>query len=147
MIKVAGRGFRQKTVIEVGRFSILWNMFENKKVNNNVSENKLRDIDWLSPSKHFQTLANVLKNRSELHGFGCREYIEESLSLGNGLRPDSKTLILNFMNSDGKEFLVGGLLAIYRIRNNMFHGLKEWVDLDNQIELFAAVNKVLEEIL
>ena len=147
MVKVAGRDFRQKTVIEVGRFSILWNMFENENFENNVNENKLRDVDWLSPSKHFQKLAKVLKNRSELHGFDYREYIEESLSLGNGLRPDSKTLILNFMNSDGKEFLVGGLLAIYRIRNNMFHGLKEWVDLDNQIELFAAVNKVLEEIL
>lgn len=37
-------------------------------------------------------------------------------------------------------------MSIYRIRCNMMHGLKIVKQLDNQYELFKAVNGVLESI-
>ena len=46
-----------------------------------------------------------------------------------------------------EEYIVlGCLMSIYRIRCNMMHGLKIVKQLDNQYELFKAVNGVLESI-
>ena len=147
MVKIAGYNFRQNTVEEVGKFAILWNKFEKDKCNNHCSTGKLRKISIFAPSEHFQNLARTLKHRSELLGLRYDAYVRRGLSMGHGLNSEDMDLILAFMNSDGKDNLAGGLLAIYRIRNNMFHGLKEWTDLDNQIELFEAMNNVLEEML
>lgn len=147
MVKIAGHNFRRNTVEEVGKFAILWNKFEKDKCNNCCSTKKLRTMNGFSSSKYFQNLARVLKHRSELLGFHYDAYVRRGLSMGHGLNSDDMDLILAFMNSDGMDSLAGGLLAIYRIRNNMFHGLKEWTDLDNQIELFVAMNNVLEEML
>ena len=55
--------------------------------------------------------------------------------------------IKRFLQSNGQEDVIDGLFAIYRIRNNMFHGLKDYQMLNEQKELFDAVNNVLESIL
>lgn len=54
--------------------------------------------------------------------------------------------VLNFINSQGNKNLEGAFYAIFRIRNNMFHGLKGHAELDNQIELFESMCEVLEGI-
>jgi len=64
--------------------------------------------------------------------------------MGDGISlPEVKKQIVDFINSDGRDSLSGGLHAIYRIRNNLFHGLKSWTDLDSQIELFMGLNDFL----
>ena len=45
-----------------------------------------------------------------------------------------------------KYIVLGCLMSIYRIRCNMMHGLKIVEQLDDQYELFKAVNGVLESI-
>lgn len=40
----------------------------------------------------------------------------------------------------------GCLLIIYRIRNNLLHGLKIITELNEQITLFREINKFLEKI-
>lgn len=55
--------------------------------------------------------------------------------------------IEDFIYSKGRDSIVGGLIAIYRIRNNLFHGIKEIKDLNKQIELFKAMNSFLEQVI
>lgn len=148
MIRINGHDFKQDTVEAVGKFAILWNLFENNKCDNNCEPNKLIQIgSKLDTSEAFQLFANALKDRAVVFNVDDFEYVQNHLSMGNGLRQEYKELVRSFMNSGGIDNIAGGLLAIYRIRNNMFHGLKEWLDLDNQINLFVSMNEVLEEIL
>ena len=50
------------------------------------------------------------------------------------------------MEQKGTDLNSGCLLVIYRIRNNLMHGLKMVEELNGQFELFQAVNGVLESI-
>ena len=148
MVVVNGHIFEQDTVIEIGKFAILWNLFENNKCGNDCQPSTLIEIgNRQDISEAFRLFASALKNRAELFNMDNSGYVQNHLSMGRGLTSEQKELVVSFMNSEGMNNAAGGLLAMYRIRNNMFHGLKEWSDLDSQIELFASMNKVLEEIL
>ena len=55
----------------------------------------------------------------------------------------------DFINLDelvNSDWICGALLCIYRIRNNLLHGLKELSELNGQIGLFKSMNNVLENI-
>ena len=45
------------------------------------------------------------------------------------------------------QLLEGCLYVCLRLRNNLFHGVKLYYSLDDQIEIFKALNNLLEEIL
>ena len=81
---------------------------------------------------------------------GVEEYVTYNLvpaNARNKLSQEEMGKILDFIYSNGREAFDGCLLAIYRIRNNMFHGLKELDSLNGQLELFKTMNRVLEEII
>ena len=141
---INGIEFNTDTIIEIGKFTILWNIFENNKCNCNCDTDKLIQlVSDISSNEYWQNLARILQKRKGLRGYNVDEYVDYGLSLGRGLSPIEKEDVKNFMLSDGKECLAGGLLAIYRIRNNMFHGLKDWIELERQKELFAKLNEFL----
>ena len=50
------------------------------------------------------------------------------------------------MEQKEEDLGCGCLLVIYRIRNNLMHGLKCIEQLNDQIKLFEAVNDVLETL-
>ncbi|MDE5629999.1 MAG: hypothetical protein K2I70_00215 [Bacilli bacterium] len=43
--------------------------------------------------------------------------------------------------------LTGVLLIIYRLRNNMFHGLKDCYSINSQLNLFKSANIALNELI
>ncbi len=133
---------KTETVLEIGKFVILWNIFEKNKCNTRCTNQKLINIGQrYKTTPQWQQFAKVMKNRACLLDCTIQQYVETKLSLGDGTK--YADAIMHFINSDGKESIYGGLFAIYRIRNNMFHGLKERNDLDNQINLFISINAVL----
>lgn len=136
----------ENTVLEIGKFTVLWNIFECTKCANNCSEQKLITIgENCQTSEPWQYFAHILQKRATTQNCDIDSYVRYRLSLGNGSQHLDK--IIRFIDSDGTTELCGGLLAIFRIRNNMFHGLKEYKDLDNQIQLFDAMNRLLEHLL
>lgn len=145
--------FDQITVDEIGKFAILWNVFEKTKCGSDCDSQKLINLGNNDAIRTIadvrQIFARALQRRMNLFHVAATDYVENHLQmrLGRNLSPEHKQLICNFIQSNGLECISGGLLAIYRLRNNMFHGLKEWWDLDSQVELFASMNKVLEGIL
>ena len=54
---------------------------------------------------------------------------------------------LNNMPLNNIQLLEGCLYVCLRLRNNLFHGVKLYYSLDDQIEIFKALNNLLEEIL
>lgn len=58
-------------------------------------------------------------------------------------KKEEMPIVQKFFINSNKENMVGAFLAIKRIRNNMFHGLKEQFFL----EFFESINAVLQKIL
>lgn len=139
---------KEETILEVGKFAILRNIFEKEKCENNCNIKWLEEIAKdIQTSKSWQNFATALADRSRYYWFPYPTYIVKSLDMSKRLSKSQKEKIKDFMENNGTRSIEGGLFAIYRIRNNMYHGLKEFKDLNNQIHLFKAINAVLEEII
>ena len=76
------------------------------------------------------------------------EYVQQSLSPAGARQPQEadKRFMEEFLKQSGDDLTCGCLLTIYRIRNNLMHGLKQIEDLNTQLDLFKAVNEVLESV-
>lgn len=59
---------------------------------------------------------------------------------------EERKVMEDFIDQKEGDTALGCLMTIYRIRCNMMHGLKIVEQLDDQYELFKAVNGVLESI-
>ena len=145
MVNIHNCSLQQDTVLSIGKFAILWNIFEREKCNNYCTVSKIEKLIF-NPSDKWHQLAEVLKRRQEQFDLTEEQYITRKLRR-QGLNSERIEKINKFLQSNGQEDIVGGLFAIYRIRNNMFHGEKDYQMLDGQKELFDAVNNVLESVL
>ena len=136
----------EQVVLEIGKFVILWNIFEKERCGTHCTETTLLNLNLeYEPNKEWRDLANIFNQRASLLTCNIEQYVRTKLSLGHGAQ--HKEEIIRFIDSMGESYLTGGLLAIYRIRNNMFHGLKDYRDLDNQLELFCCINRVLKKLV
>ncbi|SDA30323.1 hypothetical protein SAMN02910447_03170 [Ruminococcus sp. YE71] len=151
-MRIKGYAINNDVVSEIGKFAILWNCFERTICNNHckpkVISEKAKSI-CIDQNKK-DDLIRAINDRKYLLNWNVSEYIE------NGLYPDNAIInqsfdkdcksINNFINQTDENTNEGCLLFIYRIRNNLMHGLKIPRDLNGQYELFKAVNGVLESI-
>ena len=89
-----------------------------------------------------------LNKRRSFYNMIIHEYVQQGLSPIGARQPqeDDKRLMEEFLKQSGDDLTCGCLLTIYRIRNNLMHGLKQIEDLDTQLDLFKAVNEVLESV-
>lgn len=141
---------KDETVLEIGKFAILWNLFEKQYCNNNCNPNVLRRI---APSLTIES--DVLKKLSIVLNARClwfemviSDYARRSLHPGNARvsAEENISCMEQFLKLEGEELVLGCLLIIHRIRNNLMHGLKVAEQLDDQFALFEAVNNVLESV-
>ena len=139
-----------KLVMEIGKFSILWNCFERFQCDNFCDPGRIKKVaPLISIEKEKQSvLAAVLNKRRAWFGQVIPEYVETGLYPGNARqnRAEDRLLMEEFMEQRGEDLRCGCLLVIYRIRNNLMHGLKCIEQLNDQLELFRAVNGVLESV-
>lgn len=149
-MQIKGFELQDPTVMEIGKFAILWNQFEHDWCNNNCNPAKIKEIaNSIQMSTEKQTaFAKVLNRRREWFDQLEMDYVRESLHPENARGSSEKDMELmrDFLMQTGNELSCGCLLVIHRIRNNLMHGLKMIEELDGQIELFRAANAVLENI-
>ena len=84
-MKIKGCELKNETVLEIGRFAILWNCFERNCCNNNCNPSSIKKISGsiqLDMEKQ-ENLANVLNERRSWFGQLESDYVENSLHPGN----------------------------------------------------------------
>ena len=149
-MEIKGEKLNDELVIEIGRFAILWNCFERFQCDNACNPKKIKTVaSLISIDKNKQAdLAAVLNKRCSWFGQVISEYVETGLYPGNARQNQEtdKRLMEKFMEQSDEDLRCGCLLVIYRIRNNLMHGLKCIEQLNEQLELFQAVNGVLESV-
>jgi len=151
---------KNDTIFGVGKFAILWNVFEDYKCTCECTHEKIKDaVLHITSDRNaaFKKLVIALNNRANSirQGMSIDDYVSKKLYPTDDSRarisPKERALymgrVIEFVKSGGETALDGALLAIWRIRNNMFHGLKGHSALDEQKELFEAMCGVLEEII
>lgn len=147
---IQGYDLQKTTVLEVGKFAILWNCFERYWCDNNCNPSKIKSIANTVPVdvKAQAHLAEVLNERRHWFGQLEMDYVRDSLHPGNARAStdEDMRIMRQFMEQTGDELNCGCLLVLYRIRNNLMHGMKHIEELDGQIKLFRAASAVLESI-
>jgi len=152
-MKILKEELSVKIVKEIGKFTILWAEFEKVYCKFNCSSSQIWDLKDKLIIKETKLLKynQVLQGRLNYFNEEMECYVEYNLIPRNARPPNNedKKAMKDFINLDKlvKEYWsCGALLCIYRIRNNLLHGLKQICELDGQIELFRAMNSVLENI-
>ena len=138
-----------KLIIEIGKFAVLWNLFEKEHCNNNCNREKIKiACEFIVIDQEKQAkFAQALNKRREWFKQLYLDFINTNLYSDNKKPTDEEIEAIKcFLNQDGKDWTYGCLLCVYRIRNNMMHGLKDIEKLNKQIGIFQAVNEILESI-
>ena len=122
-------------------FPILWNIFEKELCNNRASLNKYKEI----ASKI--NINDKLQEINQIYNYFKQRYTSKYYTLSAlRLPPDIERLIKENFNKE-EIFLheqVETLLCIsFRLRNNLYHGIKCVKKLYEQNENFAQINKFL----
>lgn len=149
-MKVKGQALKDETILEIGRFTILWNCFERDWCNNHCNPQTIKNkaLSFKVDKETQANLAKVLNQRSYLFGQLKMDYVKSSLhpERARSSSPEDMQAMCQFLEQHGNDKVYGCFLVIYRIRNNLMHGLKSLQELDGQIELFRAANDVLESL-
>ena len=147
-------GFRELSGRErnaVMHFSLLWSLFESGALNTNgnaraiVAAAKLWADENLIAERAFHRQLAHFRNR--YHANGAFTYRFEQL----GFRPhDRRALVEQALGGDEADpALVAAavLIIVYRLRNNLFHGVK-WADgIRGQLENFDHANEALMQAI
>lgn len=160
-MKIKGHNLKYETVKELGKFAVLWNLFEKDFCGKSCNPQKIIkicDSGFVTIDRDvMQELAIVVAKRwaERYYIFDWSDYVKDSLYPDDSKQNDKteiyKSKMQKFLEEPFPEIIdseiyIGCLLVIERIRNNLMHGLKEIELLDDQLPLFRAVNAVLENI-
>lgn len=151
-MKIRDFELKDQTVMEIGKFAILWNWFEGKFCDNKCNYKRLETVikNVRIDFQKQKELADVFEVRKYMFMQITEEYVDTGLYPNNAKRSwtdeEERKAMEEFIDQQGDNIALGCLMTIYRIRCNMMHGLKEVKQLDDQYELFKAVNGVLESI-
>lgn len=145
---IKGYDLNNELIMELGKFAVLWNLFEKNHCYYNCNpEAIIYACNYIRVSKDSQAeLAKALNDMQSRLEIPRHEFIINVLySNSRNPKADEIQYIEAFLNEEN-DSIKGCLLSVYRIRNNMMHGLKNIEGLNNQLEIFKAANKVLEEL-
>lgn len=142
-----GTNFSEDDLKNIKDFSLIWNVFEDNVCGNSFSIQKLeqdlanRNIDvnlfahHLTYFKNRYTDNGTLTNRFQFLYFrpNDRQQLVESVLLGTDTDPNNIILAI--------------AIIVYRLRNNLFHGLKEMQYIDQQNRNFEIANSFLTTLI
>jgi len=137
---------------ELYLFSIMWNLFEDKVYNNNFRYNR-EYTDQI-----IQTLVNKSDNNIKVDDINSKllKYNDKfqndpyCVYQAYSIRSNEisfKDFAKIYKSKDKNDKIKILILLVSRIRNNMFHGIKEISSLNNQENLFHLANEFLALIL
>ncbi|SFD43095.1 hypothetical protein [Algibacter pectinivorans] len=142
-----GTEFTEEQLINVKDFSLLWNIFENLVCGNRCNVNRLDER--LNPIEFqiadFQENFEYFQNRYTENGTTNVRF--EHLNFRNGDRKEFVSNVLLGNENVTSAKVLALTIIVFRFRNNLFHGLKDFMQIDQQEENFRNANQVLKTIL
>lgn len=151
-----GTELKAETLDVVANFTVMWSFFECVLCKNRAGKKSFQIfIDRYKP----EYIDKNTLNQFELY---LKFYRERYIKKDNATEFNNKFNKLNFRNSedkklvekvlieeknDIKEKLLALTLIIYRLRNNLFHGLKHFIQLNEQVESLTIATHCLTAIL
>ena len=138
------------TIASIGMFSILWGRFELCNFNPKIDENRIKR--WASRYKlsadQKAVYYSIQSEADNYLGTIDKETIRERLysEQNKGCEPN-RDLIYKFLTNPDELCVAGCFLFIYRIRNNLFHGLKDIYALNDQKEMIDTICNMLYSVL
>lgn len=140
-----------KTISIIGEFSIWWGQFELIVFQNNLKTYDL--IKWSNSieldNTNINELCNDIRNRAvdfltNINDCTIRDKLYSEKNNGNSTQ---RKLILDFLSNKSDNQFAGCMLFIERIRNNLFHGLKDIYSFNNQSEIFISINSLFKYLV
>ena len=140
----------------VRNFAFLWNIFEASACDKRANLNSIKDaVETLNNSEQlkstdFEPFVDYFSNRY-FNSNGDTTYSIDGLEFSNSTNDQvAKDKVESVLRRDEirpKEIVKGLLYILYRFRNNLFHGNKQVVNLNTQIDNFIAANHILSIFL
>lgn len=132
-------------------FALLWSFFEARALHTNASakairalidgwrkEGRLADEAFGEPLKYFR--ARYFKDGAPTEHFA-------GLQLRPNNEPELVAAVLQGDNNDPTDCAVATLVVVYRLRNNLFHGIKWAYGIQGQRDNFLNANAALMSAL
>ena len=133
--------------LAITNFLFLWSLFEAKVLKHcgsaraAIEATKRWAEDGLLTKETFEPQINYFRSRYYVHGeYTC--YFER-LNLRQSDSPELVKEVLRNVDAEIDDVAAAILIIVYRIRNNLFHGLKWTYDLYGQLENFNHANATL----
>ncbi|SDM31211.1 hypothetical protein SAMN05428957_104147 [Oryzisolibacter propanilivorax] len=128
-------------------FALLWSLFEARALQTRASANAILS---LVHERHTQGRLNVNEFQNSLAYFRQRYFAEdtftahfEGLNLRSNDSPELVRQVLNGENNNPADVVGCLLIVIFRLRNNLFHGVKWAYGIQGQRSNFEQANAAL----
>jgi len=142
-----GTEFAENDLKNIKDFSLLWNIFENLVCNRNCSINRmeesLNEIEF--QLVNFENSLAYLKERY-VTGDNTNERFEHLRISPDGRKEFVKRVLLE-KDENTSNIILALAIIVYRYRNNLFHGEKNFMLLNEQEQNFSVANQILMSIL
>lgn len=142
-----GTNFTENDLKNIKDFSLLWNIFENLVCDRNCTINRieasLNQIEF--QIEDFEDHLNYFKERYTAEN-NTNERFEYLRIVPNSRKEFVKQVLLENDHNTSNKILALAII-VYRYRNNLFHGEKNFMLLNEQEENFSVANQVLTSIL
>lgn len=142
-----GTEFNENDLKNIKDFSLLWNIFENLVCNRNCSiqrmEESLNQIEF--QLVNFENSLAYLKERYTTDNNTNERF--EHLRITPIARKEFVKQVLLENDKNTSNIILALAIIVYRYRNNLFHGEKNFMLLNEQDENFRVANQILKSIL
>jgi len=151
-----GGNLQAQGMDRVRNFVFLWNIFEDVAMSKKAEIVKLAaladQINGYFPydAADFTEYVDYFSNRY-FNANGDKTYSIEGLKFrGTANDQAAKSLVeavLTQQEQNPVEIMKALLFIVYRFRNNLFHGEKQLVNIDGQVDNFIVANNILRMVL
>ncbi|WP_186178005.1 hypothetical protein [Burkholderia gladioli] len=137
----------REEIEQISQFSLLWTYFEAKTLGTMATAGRIITLSenlFSSGATNFDEVAEAMQHFRERYiDDGSVNYHFGELHFRRNDREDLVTEVLLGRSDSAPEHLAAALLIVFRLRNNLFHGLKWAYALRGQRENFRVSTKLM----
>lgn len=127
----------ENALVAIRNFTVMWNLFEGLLCNSNATVSAFGRLVKELPANGHQSgslhSAFIYYQQRYTHA-GCTNDLFNQLNFRANDKKENVTTTLLSSNPTIQETSFALLVIIYRLRNNLFHGLKSFDQLNDQAE-------------